>query len=74
MITMLIVFNAYTQSETITTSARSSQNQTTTNGASNATSFEILRNSYLAQWQQLGFQSGFDAFVEDGSVQGYGVL
>lgn len=27
----------------------------------------------MTQWQQLEFQSSFDTFVEEGSVQGYGV-
>jgi hypothetical protein len=45
------------------------QNQTSAGVAD----FKTLRDSYLAQWQQLEFQAGFDTFVEDGSVQGYGV-
>ena len=68
--TMTMLLDVYAQTETATTlSDAPSQNQTTAGIAD----FKTLRDSYLAQWQQLEFQSGFDTFVEDGSVQGYGV-
>lgn len=49
--------------------AMSSQNTT----ASGANDFKTLRDQYLAQWQQLNFQSSFDTFVEPYSALGYGV-
>jgi hypothetical protein len=65
-----ITLDVYAQSDTnTTTTTNTAQNQTT----AGVTDFKTLRDSYLAQWQQLEFQAGFDAFVEDGSVQGYGV-
>jgi hypothetical protein len=49
--------------------AMSSQNTTVTG----VTDFKTLRDQYLAQWQQLNFQSSFDTFVEPYSALGYGV-
>ena len=53
-----------------------SQNTTATTLTSNdtgVTDFRTLRDQYLAQWQQLNFQSGFDTFLEPYSHNGYGV-
>ena len=61
--------DAYAQTDANTTATNTSQSQTT----AVITDFKTLRDQYLAQWQQLEFQAGFDTFVEDGSVQGYGV-
>ena len=56
------------------TSPMSSSSGTTMNNTTSGTNeFKTLRDQYLAQWQKLNFQSGFDKLVEDGSVQGYGV-
>lgn len=50
-----------------------SQNTTaTTNNGTVVTDFKTLRDQYLAQWQQLNFQSSFDTFIEPYSYQGYG--
>lgn len=50
-----------------------SQNTTaTTNNGTVVTDFKALRDQYLAQWQQLNFQSSFDTFIEPYSYQGYG--
>jgi hypothetical protein len=45
---------------------------TTTNNGTVVTDFKTLRDQYLAQWQQLNFQSSFDTFIEPYSYQGYG--
>ncbi len=60
--------DADAQRETSDASSSSLLNQTTA-----GTDFQTLRESYLDQWQQLDFQSVFDTFVEDGSVEGFGV-
>lgn len=46
---------------------------TTTSTGTGVTDFRTLRDQYLAQWQQLDFQSSFDTFVEPYSALGYGV-
>jgi len=63
----------YAQNATSSNQTPTSSNVTTTTTAAGVTDFKTLRDGYFAQWQQLNFQSGFDTFVEYGSVQGYGV-
>jgi hypothetical protein len=46
---------------------------TITNNVTGVTDFRTLRDQYLAQWQQLNFQSSFDTFIEPYSYKGYGV-
>ena len=46
---------------------------TITNNGTGLTDFRTLRDQYLAQWQQLNFQSSFDTFIEPYSDTGYGV-
>jgi hypothetical protein len=50
-----------------------SQNTTATTTGTGVTDFKTLRDQYLAQWQQLNFQSSFDTFVEPYSSLGYGI-
>jgi hypothetical protein len=73
-------YSAYAQANATTiltpNATSSSQNTTTTTTTSNGTGvtdFKTLRDQYLAQWQQLNFQSSFDTFIEPYSEQGYGV-
>jgi hypothetical protein len=70
-------YNAYAQANATTNFIPNipnpSQNTTATTTGTGVTDFKTLRDQYLAQWQQLNFQSNFDTFVEPYSAQGYGV-
>ena len=76
-ITGTLSYSAYAQANTTTiltpNAATLSQNTTATTTGTGVTDFKTLRDQYLAQWQQLNFQSSFDTFVEPYSAQGYGV-
>jgi hypothetical protein len=61
---------AHAQNATSNNQTTTSSNASTTGGASD---INALRDEYFAKWKQLDFKSGFDTFVEPGSVQGYGV-
>lgn len=69
-------YNAYAQANATTNftpnTPNPSQNTTATTGTG-VTDFKTLRDQYLAQWQQLNFQSSFDTFVEPYSALGYGI-
>ena len=76
-ITGTLSYSAYAQANTTTiltpNAATLSQNTTATTTGTGVTDFKTLRDQYLAQWQQLNFQSSFDTLVEPYSAQGYGV-
>ena len=76
-ITGTLSYSAYAQANTTTilipNAATLSQNTTATTTGTGVTDFNTLRDKYLAQWQQLNFQSSFDTLVEPYSAQGYGV-
>jgi hypothetical protein len=61
-------YNAYAQANATTNFIPNipnpSQNTTATTTGTGVTDFKTLRDQYLAQWQQLNFQSSFDTFVE----------
>jgi hypothetical protein len=57
---------------TLVPSQNATTNTNTTTGTG-VTDFKTLRDQYLAQWQQLNFQSSFDTFIEPYSATGYGV-
>jgi hypothetical protein len=76
-ITGTLSYSAYAQANTTTiqtpNAATLSQNTTATTTGTGVTDFKTLRDQYLAQWQQLNFQSSFDTFVEPYSALGYGI-
>jgi hypothetical protein len=69
-------YSAYAQANAttfLTPNASTPSQNTTATTAAGVTDFKTLRDQYLAQWQQLSFQSSFDTFVEPYSAIGYGV-
>jgi hypothetical protein len=73
----ILPHSAYAQTNTtaILTSNTTapSQNAITTPTTASVPDFKTLRDQYLAQWQQLNFQSVFDTYIEPYSAQGYGI-
>jgi hypothetical protein len=65
----ILPHSAYAQTNT----TAPSQNATTTPITTSVPDFKTLRDQYLAQWQQLNFQSVFDTYIEPYSAQGYGI-
>ena len=61
-------YNAYAQANATNNftpnTPNPSQNTTATTTGTGVTDFKTLRDQYLAQWQQLNFQSNFDTSVE----------
>lgn len=75
IIIAIVPLKVYAQANTTSSISNtpSLETVTTDTNTTGLADFKTLRDQYLAQWQQLNFQSGFDTFVEDGSVQEYGV-
>jgi hypothetical protein len=57
-------YNAYAQANATTNLIPNIPNPSQNTTGTGVTDFKTLRDQYLAQWQQLNFQSSFDTFVE----------
>ena len=47
---------------------------TSTTANSNVSQFYKLRNYYLSEWERIPFQPSFDTFINENSIQGYGIF